>query len=153
MNTIVWYNPEYKYSVETKDVKVNLRGNTFTIIYSAYESEYDKKFEGKLTFEKKLGVQNCEGKIYYFHSNGNSEIFDISCTGSFIDDAFDEFTGDWYEGDIYNIITISIEDIIDIQDEENSLNLEQAEILLENFKRINSALPVKDEETTDDNQE
>ena len=32
-------------------------------------------------------------------------------------------------------------------------NLTQAENLLENFKRINSALPVKDEETTDDSQE
>lgn len=32
-------------------------------------------------------------------------------------------------------------------------NLTQAENLLENFKRINSALPVKDEQTTDDNQE
>ena len=32
-------------------------------------------------------------------------------------------------------------------------NLTQAEKLLENFKRINSALPVKDEETTDDSQE
>ena len=32
-------------------------------------------------------------------------------------------------------------------------NLTQAENLLENFKRINSALPVKDKQTTDDNQE
>lgn len=153
MNTIVWYNPEYKCSVEAKDVKVNLLDNKITIIYSGLESEFKRKFEGRLTFEKKLGVQNCEEKIYYFHSDGNSEIFDISCTGSFTDDAFDEFTGDWYEGDIYNTITISIEDIIDIQGEENSLNLEQAEILLENFNRINSVLPVKDEEITDDSQE
>ena len=32
-------------------------------------------------------------------------------------------------------------------------NLTQAENLLENFKRINSALPVKDKQTTDDNRE
>ena len=92
----------------TKITRVISSNDEFIILFNGYSTEYRQDFSGRVVLNKTTEFQTSKGDIEYTDLTGKFSL-DYALEGSFEDDSYEMFSGNWKEeGDIYQF-EISLE--------------------------------------------
>lgn len=91
MNEIYWDG------FRSNEVKLTIKDDVIFLLFEAKSSEYRNYFSGKIELELSLEEQTVSGLIHYRYQDGSEKELAYVLTGTFEDDSWEYFTGNWEE--------------------------------------------------------